>query len=193
MPLVMSHVAWAAEQPYRMDGPRRVGRPPPGWRWGYSTRQARRGGRTLSESVAYGEMNTPGARAARHSIAYQNEDIFMRMAGSFSGKWVGAKSMRHFRRASWNMDRAISGKGIGPAPGRTRVWSAGGRVGLRAERALSSTQRVHHLGRAGDHLLMALRKLPGRTKLAAPVVGFGAWAFMRRGKQDKFYTHYYDF
>ena len=133
--------------------------------------------------VNYQQIRRNNARAAYESTR--------------GGKWIGYDSSRHFSRAGWNLDRAVSGK----ATRFRRSYDITNRTlyrGAGAEKytvGLSREARVMALGRAGDNLLMGLKKLPTRTKVAAPIAiigAIGSYAWMRRNK-DKYYTHYYNY
>ena len=103
------------------------------------------------------------------------------------GRWVGWDSKNEFSRAAWNLDRAISGKG-----NKVR-WSSKTAQGTPGPYTINGAARVTAVGRAGDHILSGLWKLPKKTKVLGAVAIGSALFAMRRNKKDKFYTHYFDY
>lgn len=127
----------------------------------------------------------------------------------FGSSWIGDASSKYFSRAGRNFGLAIGGsyqanswasardmpRARSPKTGRfysgpmrKSVYSVG-----TYNRQISGQNRARLAGAGLSNVGKGLRRLPVKTKIAAPLAIGGAYFWMKRNKKDQFYTHYFDY
>ena len=128
-----------------------------------------------------------------------NYTPFYVQQGKLATKWVGPNSMRSFSRAGRTLGQAISGSYTAPnwapmgfmtpqGPLANKRYSTG-----TMQRKITGKNRARLAGAGVANMGRGIKRLPMRTKIAAPLAIGGAYFWMRRNKKDQFYTHYFDY